>query len=132
MNAALHRDLQASLAGAYTLDRDLGGGGMSRVFVARDDRLARDVVVKVLDPELARTVSADRFAQEIRIAAGLQEPHIVPVLSAGITEGGPRSRQIPAIRRRIIGMLIFSSGAGGWRTGCASCAARMSSIRCRA
>ena len=61
---------------------------MSRVFVARDEQLGRDVVVKVLASELSQELSAERFGREIRLAAGLQEPHIVPVLSAGTTTGG--------------------------------------------
>jgi serine/threonine protein kinase/tetratricopeptide (TPR) repeat protein len=85
---ALREQLQTSLGAAYTIARELGGGGMSRVFVARDEQLARDVVVKVLAPELALELSAERFAREIRLAAGLQEPHIVPVLAAGATAGG--------------------------------------------
>jgi serine/threonine-protein kinase len=80
--------VQASLGDAYTLERELGGGGMSRVFVARDNALGRDVVVKVLAPELAEGLSAERFGREIRLAAALQEPHIVPVHAAGVTADG--------------------------------------------
>jgi serine/threonine-protein kinase len=98
MTTEFHRDLEASLNGAYTIERDLGGGGMSRVFLARDEILGRDVVVKVLDPELARTVSAERFGHEIRIAARLQEPHIVPVLSAGVTTSGLPYYTMPFVR----------------------------------
>jgi serine/threonine-protein kinase len=61
---------------------------MSRVFVAREEALGRDVVVKVLAPELAAGLSAERFAREIRLAAALQEPHIVPVHAAGVTADG--------------------------------------------
>ena len=67
VDTELRHEIQASLRGAYTLERGLTGGRMSRVFVARDEQLRRDVVVKVLDPELARTVSAERFTQEIRL-----------------------------------------------------------------
>src|SRR5437868_5252939 len=81
--------LRASLAAMYDFERELGGGGMSRVFVANDTRLGRQVVVKVLNPELAEGISAQRFEREIRIAARLQHPHIVPVLSAGESEGLP-------------------------------------------
>jgi serine/threonine-protein kinase len=80
--------LQAALGEAYVLERELGGGGMSRVFVAREEALGRDVVVKVLAPELAAGLSAERFAREIRLAAALQEPHIVPVHAAGVTADG--------------------------------------------
>ena len=61
--------LQSSLGAAYTLERELHGGGMSRVFVARDTALERDVVIKVLAAELAEGLSAERFAREIRLAA---------------------------------------------------------------
>ncbi|MDQ2889817.1 MAG: serine/threonine protein kinase [Gemmatimonadota bacterium] len=81
----LRESLQTALGSAYTLDRELGGGGMSRVFVAQDTSLERDVVVKALLPELATDVSAQRFAREVHAAAVLQSPHIVPVLSAGHT-----------------------------------------------
>jgi tetratricopeptide (TPR) repeat protein len=75
--------LQEALGAGYRLDRELGGGGMSRVFVAQDVALGRFVVVKVLPPELAAGVSLDRFQREIRVAAALQHPHIVPLLAAG-------------------------------------------------
>jgi serine/threonine-protein kinase len=81
--------LQASLGESFRLERELGGGGMSRVFVALDTRLAREVVVKVLSPDLAAGVNSDRFHREILVAAQLQHPHIVPVLSAGETDGLP-------------------------------------------
>ena len=81
--------LRESLAATYDFERELSGGGMSRVFVANDNRLGRKVVVKVLNPELAEGLSAQRFEREITIAARLQHPHIVPVLSAGESEGLP-------------------------------------------
>ena len=85
---SLHGQLQASLGTTHVIERELGGGGMSRVFVARDVALDREVVVKLLAPELAEGLSAERFAREIRLAAALQEPHIVPVLTAGATAEG--------------------------------------------
>ncbi len=81
----LRDELQRTLGAAYTLERELGGGGMSSVFVARDNALGRAVVIKVLPLELAATVSVDRFKREIMLSAALQHPHIVPVLSAGET-----------------------------------------------
>ena len=75
--------LQAALAPSYTLERELTGGGMSRVFVATDTTLGRKVVIKVLPPELAAGVNHERFRREIQVAAQLQHPHIVPLLSAG-------------------------------------------------
>ena len=82
-------DLQATLGSAYTLERELGGGGMSRVFVAEEVALGRKVAVKVLMPELAAGVSAERFQREIKLAAQLQHPNIVPVLVTGIAAGLP-------------------------------------------
>jgi serine/threonine-protein kinase len=78
--------LQAALGDDYQLERELGGGGMSRVFVATERRLARRVAVKVLPPELGAGVNVERFRREIQLAASLQHPHIVPLLTAG--EGG--------------------------------------------
>ena len=75
--------LQAALGDAYDLDRELGGGGMSRVFLATERSLHRQVVVKVLPPELASEVSEARFKQEIELAAHLQHTNILPVLAAG-------------------------------------------------
>jgi serine/threonine protein kinase/tetratricopeptide (TPR) repeat protein len=83
MTRELRDELQDALGAAYTIDRELGGGGMSRVFVAHETSLGRDVVVKVLPPDLAGELSAERFRREIQLAARLQHPHIVPVLSAG-------------------------------------------------
>jgi serine/threonine-protein kinase len=75
--------LQAALGAAYRVEKELGGGGMSRVFLAEETRLARRVVVKVLPPELAAEISVDRFNREIQLSASLQHPHIVPLLAAG-------------------------------------------------
>ena len=81
--------IQSVLGVGYALGRELSGGGMSRVFLARDLRLERDIVVKVLSPEVAGTLSAERFERELRIAARLQHPNIVPVLVAGSSDGLP-------------------------------------------
>jgi serine/threonine-protein kinase len=86
---ALRDRLQSTLGTAYSIDRELGGGGMSRIYVAHETALGRDVVVKVLAPDLAAEVSVERFAREIRTAARLQHPQIVPVLSAGAVGGVP-------------------------------------------
>jgi serine/threonine-protein kinase len=77
-----HR-LREALGPDYTLERELGGGGMSRVFVATERALGRRVVVKVLPPDLAAGVNMERFRREIQLAAQLQHPHIVPLLTAG-------------------------------------------------
>jgi serine/threonine protein kinase len=81
--------LQDTLGDAYILERELGGGAMSRVFVATESSLSRKIVVKVLPPEMAAAVRIDRFRREIQLAANLQHPHIVPLLSAGETNGLP-------------------------------------------
>ncbi|HEY7896177.1 MAG TPA: serine/threonine-protein kinase, partial [Gemmatimonadaceae bacterium] len=81
--------IQESLGAGYAISRELGGGGMSRVFVAHDKTLRRDVVVKVLPPDLVAGVNVERFRREILVAAGLQHPHIVPVLASGETDGLP-------------------------------------------
>ena len=79
--------LQFALGATYTLQRELGGGGMSRVFVAQEIHLGRMVVMKVVAEELAGGMSVERFHREIRLAAMLQHPHIVPVLTAGEAHG---------------------------------------------
>ncbi|MGI8619832.1 MAG: protein kinase domain-containing protein [Gemmatimonadaceae bacterium] len=85
----LRTRLQQSLGSTYTLERELGGGGMSRVFVAEENALGRKVVVKVLPQEISAGVNVDRFQREIQLAARLQHPHIVQVLAAGEADGIP-------------------------------------------
>ena len=79
----MREQLQAALAGRYTLERDLGKGGMASVVLARDLEHDRLVALKVLHPELAPTVGGDRFKREIRVAAKLQHPNILGVLDSG-------------------------------------------------
>jgi len=86
---SLAEQIRETLGSSFTVERELGGGGMSRVFVAYDQALERRVVVKVLAPELMADVNAERFRREILVIAGLQHPHIVPVLSAGDMGGRP-------------------------------------------
>src|SRR5256885_3281342 len=81
--AELSERLQTVLGSAYRVEKELGGGGMSRVFVAEETRLARRVVIKVLPPDLALEMRVDRFNREIQLSASLQHPHIVPLLAAG-------------------------------------------------
>jgi serine/threonine-protein kinase len=95
---SLRDQLQKSLGTAYTLERELSGGGMAHVFLARDETLGRAVVVKVLPIELGAGLSAERFAREIRVAAQLQEPRIVPVLAAGVTSEGLPYYTMPYVR----------------------------------
>src|SRR5262245_55482765 len=86
---ALRAKLESALAGQYTFERELGGGGMSRTYLVREEALNRQVVVKVLAPELLAGISVERFRREILLAAQLQHPHIVPVLTAGDADGMP-------------------------------------------
>ena len=83
MTSDLQAQLQEVLGTAYRIDRELGGAGMSRVFVATEAELDRHVVIKVLPPDLAAGINIDRFRREIQLAARLQHPHIVPLLAAG-------------------------------------------------
>jgi serine/threonine-protein kinase len=81
---SLQAEVQDALGEQYDLEFELPRGGMSRVFVATENALRRRVVIKVLAPELAASLSAERFKREIALAARLQHPHIVPLLSAGM------------------------------------------------
>jgi len=89
--------LAVTLAPTYVIERELGGGGMSRVFLARDAALGRRVVLKVLPPDLAAGVNTERFRREIVVAAGLMHPHIVPVHSAAETADGVLYYSMPFI-----------------------------------
>src|SRR5439155_10651577 len=75
--------LQESIAERYTIERELGRGGMATVYLAQDVRHHRPVAVKVLHPHLAVSLGPDRFLREIQIAARLQHPHIVPLYDSG-------------------------------------------------
>ena len=84
----LGAQLQAALGAAFRVERELVGGGMSRVFVAEETKLGRRVVVKVFPPEMRAVLSAERFHRETRLAAALRHPHIVPLLVAGESPDG--------------------------------------------
>ena len=79
--------LTTALAGRYRIERALGAGGMATVFLARDLKHDRDVALKVLRPELAAVLGAERFLQEIRISAKLDHPHILTLIDSGESEG---------------------------------------------
>ncbi|MBM4192793.1 MAG: serine/threonine protein kinase [Gemmatimonadetes bacterium] len=76
-------EIRTAFAGAYDIERELLGGGMSRVFLATERALGRKVVIKVLPPELAAGVNRERFRRQVQLAAQLQHPHIVPLYAAG-------------------------------------------------
>ena len=79
--------LRRTLGSSFDIERELNGGGMSRVFLAEETALGRRVVIKILPEALTAAVSIERFRREIRLAAQLQSPHIVPVLQSGEAEG---------------------------------------------
>ena len=79
--------LQRTVSASYDIERELSGGGMSRVVVATERALGRRVVIKVLPPDLAAGVNIERFKREIQLAAQLHHPHIVPLLSTGEGNG---------------------------------------------
>ena len=79
--------LQAGLGDRYTVDEEVGQGGMAVVFRALDRKHNRTVAVKVLRPELASSLGPERFLREIEIAAQLQHPHILPVYDSGQSDG---------------------------------------------
>ena len=79
--------LRAALAGRYTLDREIGRGGMAHVYRAHDLQHDRDVAIKVLKPEVAAALGTERFLREIRIEARLQHPHILPLYDSGVADG---------------------------------------------
>src|SRR5881398_3702740 len=126
--------VRASLAGRYTIERELGRGGMATVYLTRDLKHDRPVALKVLRPELAAVLGAERFLREIRLTAQLQHPHILTLLDSGdaggflyyvmpFVEGESlrqrleRERQLPldeALRltRAIASALDFAHGRG--------------------
>lgn len=79
--------LQAALGDRYTVERELGRGGMATVFLAHDLKHDRDVAIKVLHPDLGAALGGDRFLSEIRTTARLQHPHILPLLDSGVSDG---------------------------------------------
>jgi len=89
MTSELTERVKSGLGSSYRIERELGGGGMSYVFVAEETALARRVAIKVLRQDLSAEISTERFKREILFAARLQHPHIVPVLTAGEIAGLP-------------------------------------------
>src|SRR3989442_10088243 len=79
--------LQSAIADRYTIERELGRGGMATVYLAQDLKHRRRVAIKVLKPELAAALGPERFLQEIEIAAGLTHPHILPLYDSGEATG---------------------------------------------
>jgi serine/threonine protein kinase len=84
---AVDSTLTDALAGRYAIERELGQGGMATVYLARDLRHERLIALKVLRPELAASLGPERFLREIRLAAQLQHPHILPLHDSGEAGG---------------------------------------------
>ncbi|MEO8910185.1 MAG: serine/threonine-protein kinase [Gemmatimonadaceae bacterium] len=105
MTSDLRARLQGALGSNYSLQRELGGAGMSHVFVARDETLGRNVVIKILMPNLAATLNVERFTREIRLVASLQQANIVPVIASGAVGALPYYSmpfiEGPTLRERI-------------------------------
>ena len=80
-------ELKSALKGKYEIERELGAGGMATVYLAADVKHERQVAVKVLRPDLAAALGPDRFLREIRIAANLTHPHILPLHDSGEADG---------------------------------------------
>jgi TolB-like protein len=126
--------LSAALAGRYRLRREIGSGGMATVYSAHDVKHSREVAVKVLRPELAAVLGAQRFLQEIQVTANLQHPHILPLYDSGEADGQlfyvmplvrgeslrarlAREKQLPvgealSIARQVAGALDFAHRLG--------------------
>ncbi|HJU66128.1 MAG TPA: serine/threonine-protein kinase, partial [Gemmatimonadaceae bacterium] len=126
--------LESTLADRYTVERQIGGGGMAVVYLARDLRYERRVALKVLAPELAEALGPGRFLREIEIAARLSHPRIVPLLDSGTVDGLlfyvmpfvegdslrqrlDREKQLPVddaveIARQVAAALAFAHGHG--------------------
>ena len=83
----LGAQIQNSLGQAYTIERELGRGGMATVFLARDHKHDRLVALKVLDPELGAVLGGERFLSEIRVTANLQHPNLLPLFDSGSADG---------------------------------------------
>ncbi|MFN2315896.1 MAG: protein kinase [Gemmatimonadales bacterium] len=131
---AMLDQLQSHLSGSYRIERELGGGGMSRVFLATDTSLERPVVIKVLTPLATGEVSAARFRREILVSSKLQHPLIVPLLAAGEAgdllyytmpyvegeslrervdrEGALPLTDVVAILRDLLSALVYAHGRG--------------------
>ena len=75
--------LEAALDGKYLIERKLGEGGMATVYLAQDVKHERKVALKILKPELAAVIGAERFLSEIKTTANLQHPHILPLFDSG-------------------------------------------------
>ncbi len=86
MSEAMRR-LATTISDRYTVERELGAGGMATVYLAEDVKHHRKVAIKVLHPELSAVLGPDRFLKEIELTASLQHPHILPLFDSGAADG---------------------------------------------
>jgi serine/threonine-protein kinase len=101
--------LSAALSDRYTLERELGQGGMATVYLARDLKHERQVALKVLRPELAAVIGAERFLSEIRTTANLQHPHILPLFDSGMVQA-PGLSHDPGLTTHLYYVMPFVEG----------------------
>ncbi len=106
---ALFRQIRLSLGDRYEIDREIGAGAQATVYLAHDRKHRRNVAIKVLRPELATTVSAERFEREILIAAGLTHPNILPIYDSGAI-GGLLYYVMPYVEGETLAHRIASQG----------------------
>jgi serine/threonine protein kinase len=111
--------LNAALAGRYRIERELGEGGMATVYLAHDMKHDRKVALKVLKPELAAVVGAERFLAEIRMTASLQHPHILPLFDSGEADE-LLYYVMPHVEGRASGAVWTGSTSFRWRRRCGS------------
>lgn len=105
-------EMQAALGGGFVIERELEGAGTSHVFVAEELALGRRVVVKMLPKKLTSGVNAERFQREIAVAARLQHPHLVPLLTAGVvTSAGVPWFSMPYVEGESLRELLMRRGA---------------------
>ena len=111
--------LRTALADRYAVERELGAGGMATVYLAHDLRHDRQVALKVLRPELAAVIGAERFLREIKIAAKLQHPHILPSvrLRRGARTASSTSCRSSRANRSATGSTARSSSRSTTRSG---------------
>ena len=109
--AHLQTELRRLLRDSYHIERELGGGGLSRVFLAVERAFGRQVVIKTLAPDSAATLSAERFAREVRLVANLQQANIVPLLSAAVVGGIPYYT-MPFVSGASLRPLLSEEGTG--------------------
>lgn len=114
--------LNEALDGRYTIERELGEGGMATVYLADDLKHERRVALKVLKPELAAVVGAERFLAEIKTTANLQHPHILPLFDSGAADGF-----LYYVMPYVEGETLREARRARWRTRC--CGSRIPTVR---